>query len=95
MFGKGNGFIGGSGFFLKTAENPSEVPLLAFWLFQAAFCGAAATIVAGSMAERIKFPAYIIYSFLVLPLCIPLSGTGYGVGVGFRQSVFQTLPDRR
>ena len=74
IFGKGNGFIGGSGFFLKTAENPSEVPLLAFWLFQAAFCGAAATIVAGSMAERIKFPAYIIYSFLVFTLVYPIVG---------------------
>ncbi len=42
--------------------------MFAFWLFQAAFCGSADTIVAGGMAERMKFPAYLIYSFLISAL---------------------------
>jgi len=74
MFGKGNGFIGFNGWFLTNAENPSGVPLFAFWLFQAAFTGAAATIVAGGMAERMKFTAYLIYSFLISAFIYPIVG---------------------
>ena len=74
MFGAGNGFIGLSGFGLEGAENPSSVPLWAFWLFQAAFCGAAATIVAGGMAGRMKFPAYLIYTVFISALVYPIIG---------------------
>jgi Amt family ammonium transporter len=74
MFGKGNGFIGLSGFGLSGAENPSGVPIWAFWLFQAAFCGAAATIVAGGMAERMKFPAYLMYTVVVSAVVYPVIG---------------------
>ena len=74
MFGGGNGFIGSTGFFLMGAESGADIPLFAFWLFQAAFCGAAATIVAGGMAERMKFPAYLIYSFLISALIYPIVG---------------------
>ncbi len=74
MFGAGNGFIGLSGFALEGAENPSGVPLYAFWLFQACFCGAAATIVAGGMASRMKFPAYLIYTAFVCALVYPIIG---------------------
>ncbi len=74
MFGAGNGFMGLKGWFLMGAASGAGVPLYAFWLFQAAFCGAAATIVAGGMAERMKFPAYLIYSFLISALIYPLVG---------------------
>lgn len=74
MFGAGNGFIGLKGFFLSGAESAAGVPLYAFWLFQAAFCGAAATIVAGGMAERMKFQAYLIYSFIISALIYPIVG---------------------
>ena len=60
MFGTGNALIGLKGWFLMGAESGADVPLFAFWLFQAAFCGAAATIVAGGMAERMRFPSYPI-----------------------------------
>ena len=75
MFGVGNRFMGLEGFCLL-GLNPttSGLPLYAFWLFQAAFCGAAATIVAGGMAERMKFPAYLIYSFLISALVYPIVG---------------------
>jgi len=74
MFGTGNGFIGWTGFFMSGAENPSSVQPWAFWLFQAAFCGAAATIVAGAMAERMKFPAYLIYTAVVSVVVYPIVG---------------------
>ncbi|MDA3850574.1 MAG: ammonium transporter [Spirochaetaceae bacterium] len=83
MFGKGNGFAGFSGWFLQGAENPSGVPLAAFWLFQAAFTGAAATIVAGGMAERMKFTAYMVYSFLISAFVYPIVGHWVWSGEGW------------
>ena len=74
MFGQGNDLIGLKGWFLMGAESGANVPLHAFWLFQAAFCGAAATIVAGGMAERMKFQAYLIYSFLISAFIYPIVG---------------------
>jgi len=74
MFGDGNAFMGLKGWFLAGAQSGANVPLHAFWLFQAAFCGAAATIVAGGMAERMKFQAYLIYSFVISALIYPIVG---------------------
>jgi Amt family ammonium transporter len=75
MFGDGNGFLGLKGWCLAgLEETTSGLPLYAFWLFQAAFCGAAATIVAGGMAERMKFQAYLIYSFLISAIVYPIVG---------------------
>ncbi|MFW6155655.1 MAG: ammonium transporter [Planctomycetota bacterium] len=74
MFGTGNGFIGLSGFGMEGAANPSGVPIWAFWLFQAAFCGAAATIVAGGMAGRMRFPAYLLYTVVISGLVYPIIG---------------------
>lgn len=88
MFGPGNGFLGTKGWFLVGAESGADIPLFAFWLFQAAFCGAAATIVAGGMAERMKFQAYLIYSFLISAFIYPVIGHwvwggGWLSGLGF------------
>ena len=74
MFGPGNFFMGFKGWFLMGAESGASVPLFAFWLFQAAFCGAAATIVAGGMAERMKFVAYLAYSFMISAFIYPIVG---------------------
>lgn len=76
MFGDGNAFCGTTGWALAGLENQTAcgIPVLAFWLFQAAFCGAAATIVAGGMAERMRFGAYLIYSFLISAIVYPIIG---------------------
>ena len=74
MFSEGNAFFGTTGFLLHEAQSAADVPLWAFWLFQAAFCGAAATIVAGGMAERMKFPAYLAYSFIISAFVYPVVG---------------------
>ncbi len=97
MFGRGGGFIGGSGFAMSGAENPSGVQLWAFWLFQAAFCGAAATIVAGAMAERMKFPAYLVYTAVLSALVYPIvghwiwSGDGWLAKMGFADFAGSTV----
>ncbi len=75
MFGDGNGFCGVKGWCLFGLESTTNgIPLYAFWLFQAAFCGAAATIVAGGMAERMKFHSYLIYSFIISAFIYPIVG---------------------
>ena len=74
MFGAGNAITGTQGWFLIGAESGADIPLAAFWLFQAAFCGAAATIVAGGMAERMKFQAYLVYSFIISAFIYPIVG---------------------
>ncbi len=75
MFGDGNDFVGLKGWCLLGLEPTANgIPLYAFWLFQAAFCGAAATIVAGSMAERMKFKAYLVYSFVISAFIYPIIG---------------------
>jgi Amt family ammonium transporter len=76
MFGADKaGLIGSSGFMLNGVESTTAgIPTYAFWLFQAAFCGAAATIVAGAMAERMKFQAYLIYSAIISALVYPIVG---------------------
>ncbi|MDP6545479.1 MAG: ammonium transporter [Phycisphaerae bacterium] len=82
MFGSGNGFIGWDGFALGggaagadgSASVADNLPIWAFWLFQAAFCGAAATIVAGGMAGRMKFPAYLLYTVVISGLVYPIVG---------------------
>ncbi len=74
MFGAGNAFMGWHGWFLNGAESGGHLPLYAEWFFHAVFCGAAATIVAGGVAERMKFKAYLMYSFLISATVYPLVG---------------------
>ena len=96
MFGSGNALFGTSGWLLLGAESAADVPLFAFWLFQAVFVGAAATIVAGGMAERMKFPAYIVYSFLISAFVYPVVGHwiwggGWLAGMGFTDFAGSTV----
>jgi len=74
MFGGDGALFGVDGWFLINAKSPNHLPLYAFWLFQAAFCGAAATIVAGGMAERMKFSSYLLYSFVISAFVYPIVG---------------------
>ncbi len=96
MFGAGNVLVGATGWFLSGAVSGADVPLSAFWLFQAAFCGAAATIVAGGMAERMKFPAYLAYSFIISAFVYPIVGHwiwggGWLSGLGFADFAGSTV----
>ncbi|MFH1836897.1 MAG: ammonium transporter [Candidatus Omnitrophota bacterium] len=74
MFGSGNGFMGWTGWALTGTSHGGHLPLEAEWLFHAVFCGAAATIVAGGIAGRMKFKAYLIYSFLISAAVYPFVG---------------------
>jgi len=50
------------------------VPLWAKFFFQLVFCGTAATIVSGAVAERIRFASFIVFSFLICTLIYPVAG---------------------
>jgi len=72
MFGGSwQGFIGTT---LPIVNSISPSLLLAFFLFQLAFCGTAATIVSGAVAERISFTGYIITTLVIVCLVYPVTG---------------------
>lgn len=50
------------------------VPLMAKFFFQLAFCGTAATIVSGAVAERIKYLSFIVFSFFMAAIIYPIIG---------------------
>ena len=54
--------------------NWTGVPLLAKFFFQLVFAGTAATIVSGCVAERIKYFAFIAFSFVIVGLIYPIVG---------------------
>ena len=50
------------------------VPLWAKFFFQLVFCGTAATIVSGAVAERIKYLSFIVFSFIMAIAIYPVVG---------------------
>jgi Amt family ammonium transporter len=54
--------------------NWTGVPLWTKFFFQLVFAGTAATIVSGAVAERIKFGAFYIFSFLMVGIIYPITG---------------------
>lgn len=71
------GLFGSSGFLFSgngLVPAGTRVAPYAYWLFQAAFAVAVATIVSGAVAERMKFGPYIIFSFLATAVVYPIAG---------------------
>jgi Amt family ammonium transporter len=100
----GNGLIGLRGFLLSGVDNSpaigagykgdfaalkwASIPLEAKFLFQLMFAGTAATIVSGAVAERIKFIAFLLYSFLLVGFGYAIAGHwiwggGWAAQMGF------------
>ena len=50
------------------------VPFWAKFFFQLVFCGTAATIVSGAVAERVKYKSFILFSFILTMLIYPIVG---------------------
>ena len=82
MFGGDNPFVGtshlfilgGGGLSFYDSTLTSNVPFWGKFFFQLVFCGTAATIVSGAVAERIKYVAFIIFSFVLTLIIYPIVG---------------------
>ncbi len=66
-------FLGTKGFLLASGGT-YDVGVYAFFMFQMVFMDTAATIVTGSMAERWKWGAFIVYGFFMSVVLYPLFG---------------------
>lgn len=51
-----------------------DVPFWAKFFFQLVFCGTAATIVSGAVAERVKYISFILFSFVLTLVIYPIVG---------------------
>ena len=72
MFGVDyKGLLGSTVFFYDDAEN---VWLTTFFVFQILFCGTAATIISGAVAERMKFAGYLVVTAMVSAVIYPFFG---------------------
>jgi Amt family ammonium transporter len=95
LFGKPMGIFGQHGLFL-TQGGTYDVGVMVVFLFQMVFMDTALTIVTGSAAERWKFAAFVVSSFLLGAFIYPLFanwawgggwlatlGTNFGLGKGY------------
>ncbi len=82
MFGGDNPFVGTQQLFILGKDSidyykdtlTSSVPFWGKFFFQLVFCGTAATIVSGAVAERVKYIAFIIFSFVLTLVIYPIVG---------------------
>jgi ammonium transporter, Amt family len=81
MFGGENPFIGTQGLFILGGNIDetlytlkANVPFWAKFFFQLVFCGTAATIVSGAVAERVKYISFILFSFVLTLAIYPVVG---------------------
>ena len=82
MFGGDNPIVGTENLFILGNADLSfydetlttNVPFWGKFFFQLVFCGTAATIVSGAVAERIKYVSFIIFSFVLTLVIYPIVG---------------------
>jgi Amt family ammonium transporter len=94
LFGKSFGIFGGSGHFLMGTGY--DVSVMVIFLFQMVFMDTALTIVTGTAAERWKYLAFLVSSFVMGAFTYPIFanwgwgggwlatlGTNFGLGKGY------------
>lgn len=59
---------------LPSADAKHPLHPMVDFLFQAAFCATAATIISGAVAGRVKFSSYLIYTVVISGFVYPISG---------------------
>ncbi len=102
MFGGDNPVIGTEGLWILGEVDEAIYTLSAnvpFWakvIFQMVFCGTAATIVSGAVAERIRYVSFIIFSFVLTLIIYPIVGHwiwggGFLASMGFQDFAGSTV----
>lgn len=104
MFGGDNPFIGTKNLFILGNADLSfynetltaNVPFWGKFFFQLVFCGTAATIVSGAVAERVKYLSFIIFSFVLTLIIYPIVGHwvwggGFLASLGFMDFAGDTV----
>jgi Amt family ammonium transporter len=103
MFGGDNPFVGTQGLFILGTDIDesvytlnANVPFWAKFFFQLVFCGTAATIVSGAVAERIKYLSFIVFSFVFTLVIYPIVGHwiwggGFLSSMGFQDFAGSTV----
>ena len=82
MFGGDNPVVGTQQLFILGNSNldfykdtlTSNIPFWGKFFFQLVFCGTAATIVSGAVAERVKYITFIVFSFVLTLVIYPVVG---------------------
>ncbi len=82
MFGGDNPFLGTENLWILGNADLSfydstlteNVPFWGKFFFQLVFCGTAATIVSGAVAERVKYISFIVFSFILTLVIYPIVG---------------------
>jgi len=72
MFGESfNGLFGTNEFFFGDQQTPFQV---SFFIFQMMFCGTAATLLSGAIAERMSYQGYIYGTLILTTFIYPVCG---------------------
>ena len=75
MFGSSaGGFFGTDTFLFDPSNTETSGSAMTFFIFQSMFCATAASIISGSVAERLKFNSYLIITALVGTILYPVVG---------------------
>jgi Amt family ammonium transporter len=103
MFGGDNPIVGTKGLWILTGTLDesiytlgANVPFWAKFVFQLVFCGTAATIVSGAVAERVKYISFIVFSFVLTLAIYPIVGHwiwggGFLSSMGFQDFAGSTV----
>lgn len=84
MFGQSRFGLIGTSKFLYSIESDLFEP--AFFIFQVMFCGTAVTIISGTVAERMRFGAYLLIALIVSTIIYPIYGHWVWNGIFYTEA---------